>query len=351
MEAFQPVTGAQRYLVKRARAHGVPLGVHLDVTWRCDLTCRHCYLEERRQKELTLTEYEALFDELRRLGTLHLLVSGGEIFHRPDGLAILKAARARKFELRIITHGGHIDEALADELATLPLACVAMSLYAGAAPVHDAITGIAGSWERTTRAARLLHARGVPVVFKCVVMNLNPHVVTEVRALAKEIGVGVEFSAEIKGDNAGADDLMDLNLDPAAKVAMLGCVYPGLVDAAGMAHFSPDEYTCMAGNASCYIAPDGTVQPCLEWAEAAGNIRERPFAEIWQQAPVFVHARTIRRSSFEGCQGCGQFGHCGLCPARALRETGTPTGSAPSKCRETFSRALAIEAARADDVA
>ena len=341
MEAFTPISGAQRYLVTRARQHVVPLGVHIDVTWRCDLACVHCYLEDRKRQELSLEEYEALFDELRELGTLHLLISGGEIFHRPDGLDIIRAARQRRFEVRLITHGGHIDEALADELAALKIACVAMSLYAADAAIHDHITKVPGSWERTTQAARHLAARGVPTVLKCVVMKTNPDVVDSMKALAQELGVGVEFSVDIKGDNTGSDSLMELNLDPEQKVGVLGCIYPALVNRESLAAFSADDYTCMAGNASCYISPDGTVQPCLDWTESAGNIRENKFSELWLTAPVFVHARTIRRGSFSGCVDCSNHGHCGLCPARSLRETGSPTGTAPSKCRETISNTLA----------
>ena len=101
MEAVDVTDHARAYLVQRAQEHLVPLGVHIDVTYRCDLDCVHCYLSDRDRDELSLEEYEALFDELRELGTLFLLVSGGEIFHRPDGLAILQAARERRFELRI----------------------------------------------------------------------------------------------------------------------------------------------------------------------------------------------------------------------------------------------------------
>jgi radical SAM protein with 4Fe4S-binding SPASM domain len=346
MEAFTPVNGAQRYLVQRARQHVVPLGVHIDVTYRCDLACVHCYLEDRKRQELSLAEYEGLFDELRELGTLHLLISGGEIFHRPDGLEIIRAARKRRFEVRLITHGGHIDEVLADELAALHIACISMSLYAADPVLHDQITKVPGSWERTTKAARFLAERGVPTNLKCVLMNLNPDVADSMRALARELGVTVEFSVDIKGDNAGSDSLMDLNLDPEQKVGVLGCIYPALINREGLAAFSADEYTCMAGNASCYISPDGTVQPCLDWEEPAGNIRDQKFAELWLTAPVFVQARTIRRNSFSGCVECSNHGHCGLCPARSLRETGSPTGTAPSKCRETISNTIAWMDAR-----
>lgn len=347
MEAFQPITGAQRYLVQRARAHNVPLGAHIDVTLRCDLACQHCYLDDRKRAELTLEEYDTLFGELKQAGMLHLLISGGEIFHRPDGLKIVQLAAKHRFELRLITHAGHITPDVALALKACNIAVISISIYSTNPATHDEVTTVPGSFERTLAGARALVAAGVPVNFKAVLMNVNPTDVQALRELAADVGASIEFGLDIKGGNGGTDDLMKLNLAPAEKAAMLGCVYPGLVDAGGMSSFSPDEYTCMAGNASCYISPDGTVYPCLEWQEPAGNIRDTPFTTIWESAPVFLHARGIRRSSFQGCSGCEHFSSCGLCPARSLRETGSPTGTAASKCEETSARALVVARARA----
>ncbi|MCB9507403.1 MAG: radical SAM protein [Myxococcales bacterium] len=344
MEAVDARDGARAWLVARAQQLVVPIGVHIDVTYRCDLDCVHCYLADRKRAELSLEEYEELFDELRALGTLFLLVSGGEIFHRPDGLEILRAARKRRFELRIITHGGHIDAPLAAQLAELGIAVVAMSIYSADAGEHDAITKVPGSWERTVGAARHLHAVGVPVLFKCVLMTGNRGVARSLSALADSVGAKVEFSVDMKGDNKGSDELMGLGVDLQERLAVFDCVYPQLVDADALPAFSPDDHTCLAGNASCYISPDGTVQPCLDWEEPAGNVRDASFSEIWLDSPVFRRARTIRRSSFSNCQPCENVSNCGLCPARAHRETGSTTGSAPSKCRETTAMALGFAA-------
>lgn len=335
-------------MIRRAQELGVPLGVHIDVTYRCDLACVHCYLTDRRRNELTLDEYRDLFDELRSLGTLFLLVSGGEIFHRPDGLEILRAAGDRRFELRIITHGGHIDPPTARELADIGVRVVAMSIYSDEPEAHDAITKVPGSWQRTVDAARNLHDVGVPVLFKCVLMTANPGVPERMKRFAAELGAGVEFSIDIKGDNTGSDALMDLGVDLDERVASFGCVYPDLVDRDSLPMFLADEHTCLAGNASCYISPDGTVQPCLDWEEDAGNVRERSFAEIWSESSVFRRARAIRRSSFSACSSCDNFSHCSLCPARSLREAGSPTAPAPSKCRETTAKVIGFDAHRTD---
>jgi radical SAM protein with 4Fe4S-binding SPASM domain len=349
VEAVEVKDNARAWLVRRAQDLVVPIGVHVDITYRCDLDCVHCYLADRKRAELTLAEYETLFDDLRALGTLFLLVSGGEIFHRPDGLDILRAARARRFEVRIITHGGHIDDAVATELARIGIAAVAMSIYAADAATHDAITKVDGSWGRTVAAARHLRRHGIPVLFKCVLMTENVAAVPALQALAVDVGCGLEVSVDIKGDNAGSDALMKLSADLETRVAHFDCVYPDLVDADSLPVFSPDQHTCLAGNASCYISPDGTVQPCLDWEETAGNIRDTSFREIWLDSPVFRRARTIRRSSFIGCGTCEEHSHCSLCPARSHRETGSTTGTAPSKCRETTAKVIAFASQRPAD--
>lgn len=346
MEAVEVNSSARALLVNRAQAFGVPLGVHIDVTYRCDLDCVHCYLADRDKEDLSFDEYVRLFAELKELGTLFVLISGGEIFHRKDGLDIIREARRNRFEVRLITHGGHITEDVARELSEIGIAAVGMSIYAADAATHDAVTKVPGSWERTVQAARNLRAHGVTVLLKCVLMNVNQGVVDEMKALARSVDSAIEFGFEIKGDNKGSDALMGLNMELGDRIAVAGCVYPELIDMESLPWFSPDKHTCLAGNASCYIGPDGTVQPCLEWYEDCGNIRERSFTEIWKTAPVFVRARTIRRKSFEGCSSCENFSHCSLCPAKAHRETGSPTGSAPSKCRETMAKVLSFEALR-----
>lgn len=346
MEAVKATDGARAHLIRRAQQLGVPIGVHIDVTWRCDLACVHCYLTERRRAELDLDEYRALFDELRALGTLFLLVSGGEIFHRPDGLEILREATARRFEVRIITHGGHIDAEVARQLAEMGIRVVAMSIYASEPEAHDRVTGVPGSWERTVAAARHLRAVGVPVMLKCVLMTANPGVAGTMREFARSLGAGIEFSVDIKGDNLGSESLLDLNLDLDARIDTFECVYPELVGKEDLPVFLSESHTCLAGNASCYISPDGTVQPCLDWEEPAGNVRERPFGEIWRTSEVFVRARTIRRGSFTACGSCENVSHCSLCPARSLREAGSTTAPAPSKCRETTAKVIGFEARR-----
>ena len=56
-----------------ARSHKLPYHVLLELTYGCNLRCVMCYNPTHTaSNELTLAEYERLFDELMSLGTVQL---------------------------------------------------------------------------------------------------------------------------------------------------------------------------------------------------------------------------------------------------------------------------------------
>ena len=63
-------------LTARATALGVPLTAHVDLTYRCNERCEHCYLDHEDHGELTFAEVSALLTQLAEAGTLFLTLSG-----------------------------------------------------------------------------------------------------------------------------------------------------------------------------------------------------------------------------------------------------------------------------------
>ncbi len=61
---------------------GVPISVHLDVTYRCNERCVHCYLDHEDHGEMTTAEIKNVLDQLAEAGVFFLTFSGGEVFPR-----------------------------------------------------------------------------------------------------------------------------------------------------------------------------------------------------------------------------------------------------------------------------
>ena len=101
----------------RALALGVPLSVHLDLTYRCNERCVHCYLDHEDHGEMNTAEIKELLDQLAEAGVFFLVFSGGEIFMRRDLFELIEYARSLMFCVKLKTNAFMIGEKEADRLA------------------------------------------------------------------------------------------------------------------------------------------------------------------------------------------------------------------------------------------
>src|SRR6185436_11771541 len=139
----------ERLSTRAARDH-LPLEVLLEITHRCNLPCKHCYLPDHDDHgELTLDEIRGLFDQLAAAGTLFLTLTGGEVCSRTDFLEIVDAAVERGFTVKVLTNATMVTDEIAAHLFAAGVLEVSVSIYGPNAEVHDAVTDMPGSFVRT----------------------------------------------------------------------------------------------------------------------------------------------------------------------------------------------------------
>src|SRR4029077_1513794 len=180
----------------KADRNRTPLNVHLELTYRCNEQCVHCYCvvehgreQEVRRHELTLDEIRGLLDELADMGGLYLTLSGGEVMVRPDFFEIAEHARRRGFAYRIFTNGIGLTEAKVERLAALEPLTVELSIFSADPEVHDAINRVPGSFRRLMAAIERLQRHGLRVYLKTVVMKPNIDGLAKLDRLGKDLGV------------------------------------------------------------------------------------------------------------------------------------------------------------------
>ncbi len=193
--------------VNTARSHDVPLSVHLDVTWRCNERCVHCYLGHQAGEEMPTAEIERALCQLAETGTLFLVLSGGEIMLRRDVFEIVAHARALQFDIRIKTNGLLIGEREAERFAALGVRRADVSIYSHRPEVHDAITLVPRSLERSVAACRHLKRHGIAVQMRASIMRQNAGDYERLRTLASELGIRAAFDTTITLVLAATADL------------------------------------------------------------------------------------------------------------------------------------------------
>jgi radical SAM protein with 4Fe4S-binding SPASM domain len=327
----------------RAAALGVPLFVQLDVTYRCNERCVHCYLDHNDLGELTFAEIASVLRQLADAGTLFLTLSGGEVLLRTDFFDIVRLARSLRFCVRVKTNGVLIRERQADLMRDLGVQEVQISIYSHRPDVHDAITKLPGSFERSVDAVVRLQSRGLRVVIANVLMTRNFGDYPGVRALAARLGVECAIDPTITPHMSGDRSLLALGIsagelrqafnDPALAGSDAICSPPSNApDPDAM-----DGTPCSAGHTACYVSPYGDVYPCVQFPLPTGNVRSQPFLEIWRGSPQMAEVRAIRVRDLTTCPDCAHVGSCTRCPGLAFME-GSMRGPSSLDCAKSFAR-------------
>jgi radical SAM protein with 4Fe4S-binding SPASM domain len=327
-------------LIAKAAALGVPIAAHLDLTYRCNERCIHCYLDHDDAGEMTFAEIDRLLGEMAAAGVLRLTLSGGEPLLRKDFFAIARRARELAFSVKLKTNGILIKEKEAAALRELCIESIQISIYSHRAEVHDAITKVGGSLARSLKAARFLIAQGLRVNFANVLMRNNARDYPAVQALARELGAGFTLDPTITPHLNGERSILALNVASEELKRVLRDEQVAGPVAESCAIPSADELDaapCSAGHSACYISPYGEVYPCVQFPLASGNVRRQSFNEIWRDSPQLAEVRAIRIRDLPVCSACPHATSCSRCPGLAYME-GNLRGPSSADCAKSFAR-------------
>jgi radical SAM protein with 4Fe4S-binding SPASM domain len=328
---------------RKAMALGVPLQAHLDLTYRCNERCEHCYLEHDDKGEMNFEEICALLDQLAEAGVFFLTLSGGEPLLRRDFFDIVAQARALLFNVKLKTNAVLIRTPEAQRLRALGVEQVNVSVYSHRAEIHDAVTKLPGSLRRTLEGIRALRATGMKVTVANVMMRSNLADNRAVAAMARELGASYIADPTITPMMNGDRGVLSLRIPGQALPALFQdpelvgdptefCAPPAPVTEGEL-----NGLPCSAGHTSCYISPYGDVFPCVQFPLPSGNVRRQKFLDIWKHSPALAEVRSIRTRDLPVCSGCSHVATCTRCPGQAWVE-GNMRGPSTADCEKSFYR-------------
>jgi radical SAM protein with 4Fe4S-binding SPASM domain len=322
---------------------GVPISAQIDLTYRCNERCVHCYLDHDDHGEMNTAEIKDLLDQMADAGVFYLNLSGGEILMRRDFFEILEHARLRTFCVKLKTNGVLIRKKEAQRLRALGVESIQISVYSHRAEVHDAITKMPGSFRQSIEAARLLRAEGLNVTFANVLMTENAADYQGVRALAAEVGAKATLDPTVTPMMDGDRSVLQLNVDRKKlqevfrDAALVGDVEEFCTPPAGVDESALDMLPCSAGHTACYVSPYGDVYPCVQFPLACGNVRQTKFADIWRDSPQLNEVRSITLRDMQSCSQCAHGATCTRCPGLAYLE-GDMRGPSIQDCEKSYAR-------------
>ena len=377
------VKGLAYFGVRRPFIPGAPFLVVWDITYACNLRCKHCYANAGRplSDELDTQEAKRVIDVLDRAGVVSIAWSGGEPLVRPDIFELSKYAADKGIYVAMATNGTLITEEVADKLRASGVKFLQISLDGADAKTHDEFRGVPGAWSRAVRGIKIAVKKGFFVNVSTTVTRYNLKEIPRLIEFCDSLGVKWFMMYNFVPTGRGVF-IQEQDISAEEREELLRLLWRKLRDRSGMrvqvlstapqfarialeeegenvllpTHFynarlgsklsSLADFIGGCGCARFYFGmwPNGDIRPCVFFPLKIGNILEigEDFEEWWITDPVLEELRN-KDLLEEPCGSCKFRYVCGGCRARAYGYYGNYMAPDPG-CVIAFRRMVTQQA-------
>lgn len=344
----------ERLQGKAARA-GVPISGTFELTPRCNLQCRMCYVRMTESemkphgRELTAKEWIALGEEAAEAGMLFLLLTGGEPMLRPDFSQIYEAMSQLGLSVSMNTNGSILSEKMRSVLVKRPPAQLNVTLYGPNEDTYASLCGSAQAFRNTMDTLRWARDSGILLNVNTTVTPWNVDLIAEMEELAERENFRLRLTfynfppsrreqkaefCRLPPEEVGCSIARrEFRLDGAKKLAMRAKFVSKAEqlpsDCQHLGNPEGDPVRCFAGRSQFWINWNGKMTPCgmLDIPEAAPL--QEGFLPAWEK----IREETARIRLCADCATCKDRHTCFNCPAVMWTETGSYRGRPDYMCR------------------
>jgi MoaA/NifB/PqqE/SkfB family radical SAM enzyme len=314
--------------------------------WRLDKTESNIFSELSTERILELLE------ELKKMGTEHIHLSGGECTLRKDFLEILTYASQLGFAISFNTNGTTMSKSLAKKIVQTRVNLIIFSVDSPIPEVHNEIRGASVAWEKAVRGIKNLNdARNKSqkkprIMINCVVIKNNYrhlhnimdlrqkvefeelrfippisyseiHLIQKKKLVSNDSKIMMDYSDIMYFNEVISPKIREKALFYNFKQNINELMYPfGETEEQFKKYIEKKPTKKFYENNQCFIPyfnaeilPSGDVVPCctsplFEDGYSMGNVRNIQFAGIWNNDVFTDFRKKSKRPSFFMCQEC-----------------------------------------------
>ena len=332
----------KKTIIKQAKERKTPIMGQFELTGRCNLNCKMCYVHNLNAadclaRELSTEEWKRIFDEACAQELLFATLTGGECLLRPDFRELYLYLWKRGVKVTVYTNGVLLDQEYITFFKTYKPETIQISLYGSDESGYINVTEHRG-FEKTVAAIRGLIEAKVNVRVVTTPNHYMGDDYIKILRFCKEQGFPLQLGELILVPNRDNPEKKDyfLTMDKIKELAIeRTLLYRELTPrehtpepCGPMLHSPRKGLTCNAGACLVCVMWDGVMYPCPNAMVGGGaSLREMSYADAWKHT---VEAASQVIQGIE-CEGCAYDAVCPKCPT--LRLTGLTTGHCnPAVC-------------------
>lgn len=339
------------HLKGKAWEKGIPLLGLFELTPRCTLGCKMCYVHldpsQMKQDELTDQQWISLIDEACDAGMMFATLTGGECLLYPGFKEIYQHLQSRGVLVTVLTNGTLIDEDLVRWFVQNPPQRIQLSIYGSSPAGYEAVTGNGNAFYQMNKAIDLLKAAKLPLV---LAVTASRQMIPDFEAVlrycnAKDVGPCRVNSCPFEARRETQRDFDEYapTLDEQVEIFKIQkklynevlqrdeCeeIFVGKEETVRAVALAPRGTPCSAGRNSFSINWRGEMLPCSVFDFARQIPLESNFLHAWRE----INSRCREYINPVECIDCVYSHVCRFCPAGHYMKAGEGRAN-PNVCAE-----------------
>lgn len=325
----------EEYLLRHDQETPRLASLQFELTSRCNERCIHCYIPNGKKNagfDMSFEKFKYILDQYVAMGGLHVTLSGGEALMNKDIERMLRYCREKDLQISLLTNLISLKDEQIPILKEVNLSLIQVSLYSMNAEIHDSITTVKGSFEKTKAAIEKLHNADIPLQISCPVMKANKDGYSEVMKFAQKL----RMKAQTDYIMMAQADLDTSNLANRISLKETEKVIRDIIEndldyktetlaQEPLSNISEKEFAemplCGAGINDLCVTVNGDIYPCAGWQGfVVGNVFHKSLKDIWENSQKLTQIRKIKQKDFPQCLKCETRDFCNMCLVRNYNE-------------------------------
>ncbi|MFA7114686.1 MAG: radical SAM protein [Candidatus Omnitrophota bacterium] len=316
-----------------------PLYGQIELTYNCPNKCIHCYCKNQTLKELDVSFWKDVIDQVRALGGMEITFTGGDPLFYHDFCEIYKYTKEKGFLVNVFTSGYPVNNEILTLFKKFPPLNIEITLNSLEKGNYAKITGTNEKYfDVVMNNILALKKARLPLVLKCNGLKENKAEILQIKKFTQNllgkgnfkfdsfIFPGLNCESEIKLHRLDPQEIKDIELNDEDMLAQRIKQSKNKGD-----WFNPKGlYHCNSWFSRFYISPEGLLQFCHLTKDFSTDLKKKTFKEGFDS---FLDVLNVKPKTNSKCWSCDLLEYCYRCPARAFLETGDQESPVEYYCR------------------
>lgn len=329
-DSNNPEESTQEFLEEYFKGKPQLTNAHIEITSMCNERCIHCYIPHNyKLSYLEPSFFYNILEQCNNMKLLHLTLSGGEPMLHKNFCDFLRKCNEYNFSVNVLSNLTLLNEEIIKEMKMNPLLGVQVSLYSMNFNIHDEITQMKGSFEKTKKSILQLIENDIPLQISCPIMKQNKNCYDDVLKWAKsyKIHVGDDYGIIAQYNHTtqnltcrlSSNEIKEVIYNKASKDPTFLVQIEKEADK--KRNITSNDFVCSVCHSSICIADNGNIYPCAGWQDyVVGNLRETSLNDVWYNSEKVHYLRSLRNQDFPKCIRCSDKEFCTMCMVRNANE-------------------------------